>query len=187
MTSVINAAPTSAAAVANAFLDIQERDNTQFPPIDQMKLQKLVYYAHAWWLAYNDQALFDDDVRAWPWGPVVGSLYGDFKKFGRDPIRGHRALELVHDGDGPFDYHYEEPPAPSKEIMSFLESLWHTHKHLTGVQLSNATHAENEPWTIVRDRHGSLDDKPTIPNSVIRDVFKSKLGRRSEERAGDRG
>ncbi len=47
MTSVINAAPTSAAAVANAFLDIQESDHTQFPPIDQMKLQKLVYYAHA--------------------------------------------------------------------------------------------------------------------------------------------
>ncbi len=55
-------APTCAAAVANAFLDIQSADNGQFPPIDQMKLQKLVYYANAWWLAQHPDALFDDDV-----------------------------------------------------------------------------------------------------------------------------
>ena len=40
-------APTTAAAVANAFLDIQSEDAGKFPPIDQMKLYKLVYYAQA--------------------------------------------------------------------------------------------------------------------------------------------
>jgi hypothetical protein len=71
MAENITTAPTSAAAVANAFLDIQELDGGNFPPIDQMKLQKLVYYAYAWWLAYTGQQLFPEDVEAWPWGPVA--------------------------------------------------------------------------------------------------------------------
>ena len=40
-------APATAGAVANAFLDIQTDDHGVFPRIDQMKLYKLVYYAHA--------------------------------------------------------------------------------------------------------------------------------------------
>lgn len=50
--------PTTAAAVANSFLNIQAEDHSDFPRIDQMKLYKLVYYAHAWRLVQRDQNLF---------------------------------------------------------------------------------------------------------------------------------
>jgi hypothetical protein len=39
-------------AVPNAFLDIEDQDASVFPPIDQMKIQKLLFYAHAWFLAH---------------------------------------------------------------------------------------------------------------------------------------
>ncbi len=48
-------------------------------------------------------------------------------------------------------------------------------KAYTGVQLSNSTHAPGEPWTIVAQAVGT-GGKPMISNSLIRDVFKAKLG-----------
>ena len=167
--------PANAAAVANAFFDIQAADHSQFPPIDHMKLQKLLYYAHAWWLAGREDGLFSDDIEAWPWGPVVRNIYIQFNEFGREPIRGKRAHELVRTGEGALDYEFREPDYVPDDIVEFLNVIWRTHKDFTGIQLSNATHAQGEPWTIVKERYGSLEGKPKIPNELIRDVFRAKL------------
>ena len=40
-----------------------------------MKLQKLVYYAQAWSLVWDDLPLFDDRIEAWASGSAVPSLY----------------------------------------------------------------------------------------------------------------
>lgn len=95
-------AHTSAAAVANAFLDFQnaDPDRGKFPPIDQMKLYKLVFFAQAWWLAHTSTPLFQEDVHAWPWGPVVPELYGHFKSAGRGPIQQQRATKIQKTGPG---------------------------------------------------------------------------------------
>lgn len=170
-----SSAPTSAAAVANAFLDIQSWDPAKgsFPPIDQMKLYKLVYYAQAWWLAHTGVPLFEEDIKAWPWGPVVSDLYGHFKSAGRQPIQEQRATVLTKSSGG---YTYAEPPQPDQRVMNFLRSVWETHKGFSGVALSNATHEKGEPWTIVNELHNeNLSGKPLIPVELIRDVFKGKL------------
>lgn len=52
-------------------------------PMTAMKLQKLVYYAQAWSLVWDERPLFRADVEAWANGPVVRRLYnkhrGKFK------------------------------------------------------------------------------------------------------------
>ncbi|TAK73020.1 MAG: DUF4065 domain-containing protein [Gammaproteobacteria bacterium] len=40
-----------------------------------MKLQKLVYYAQAWHLVWEDKELFAEEIQAWASGPVVPDLY----------------------------------------------------------------------------------------------------------------
>lgn len=40
-----------------------------------MKLQKLVYYAQAWHLVWEDKELFPEEIQAWANGPVVPNLY----------------------------------------------------------------------------------------------------------------
>lgn len=169
--------PTSAAAVANAFLDIQDSDTGVFPRIDPMKLQKLVFYAHAWWLAFKDDALFDEDVCAWPWGPVVPAVYSEFRSFGANPIVGARAHQIVRIGPGPMAFRYAVPEHPNDEIMAFLRGVWESHKQYNGIQLSNATHSAGEPWTIVKEQYGDLSPKPVIPNDLIREVFKAKIAK----------
>lgn len=171
-----SSAPTSAAAVANAFLDLQRADSGNFPRIDQMKLYKLVYYAQAWWLAQKNIPLFEEDVYAWPWGPVVKELYGDFKSAGRSPITTQRATHLINTGTGFLNFRMAEPDKPSEDVMNFLKEIWEVHKPYTGIALSNATHAPGEPWTIVKEVNGGdLSDKPLIPVDLIRDVFKAKI------------
>ena len=43
--------------------------------VTAMKLQKLVYYAQAWSLVWDERPLFDETIEAWANGPVVPELY----------------------------------------------------------------------------------------------------------------
>ncbi|MBR8828413.1 MAG: DUF4065 domain-containing protein [Gomphosphaeria aponina SAG 52.96 = DSM 107014] len=54
--------------------------------ITNLKLQKLVYYAQAWYLALYDQPLFPEDFQAWASGPVQPELYECYKKNKWNPI-----------------------------------------------------------------------------------------------------
>lgn len=40
-----------------------------------MKLQKLVYYAQAWSMVWDEEPLFSEPIEAWINGPVVPALY----------------------------------------------------------------------------------------------------------------
>lgn len=84
--STSNAA-SSAAAVANEFLRLG-REEHNFPSIDQTKLQKLLFYSHAWHLAMFNKPLFEEDFEAWPWGPVSKDIYFQTKQHGTRPITG---------------------------------------------------------------------------------------------------
>lgn len=44
-----------------------------------MKLQKLVYYAQAWSLVWDEKRLFKAEIQAWANGPVVPMLYNQHR------------------------------------------------------------------------------------------------------------
>lgn len=162
----------SAAAVANMLLDLGERDSI---PISQMKLQKLLFYAHSWHLAIKNKPLFDEDFEAWPWGPVVRDIYNQTMRFGRGPVL-ERISHLERNGSNLLDWRFVPPPPISNdETREFIEEVWRSHRDYSAIQLSNSTHADGEPWTIVKQQVGNLDRKPTIPNDLIASVFKAKL------------
>lgn len=161
--------PTTAAAVANEFLRLSAAEGSN--PPDQMKLQKLLYYAHAWYLAYNGTPLFEDDFEAWPWGPVVRDVYMQTKDYGRGPVT-EPLWEFGKDDEGGFGF--ITPEGVPAELRPFIEAVWNAHKKFSGVQLSNATHAPGEPWTIIKDKLGT-DSKPKIPNDLIASVYRQKL------------
>jgi len=55
-------------------------------PMSAMKLQKLVYYAQAWSLVWEDRPLFGERIEAWAHGPVVPELYREHR--GQFEVRG---------------------------------------------------------------------------------------------------
>lgn len=164
----LGSAVSTVASVANEILSLGDRESIL---IDPMKLQKLIFYSHAWHLAYKNSPLFEADFEAWPWGPVVADVYSQTKSYGRKPITG-RISELRSNDVISF---FTPDGVDSKDLKDFILEIWNAHKRYTGIQLSNATHAEGEPWTIIKQHYGSLDDKPIIPNPLIASIFKKKI------------
>lgn len=48
--------------------------------IGTMKMEKLVYYCQAWWVARNDTPLFPEPLQAWRMGPVCPDLYREHRR-----------------------------------------------------------------------------------------------------------
>jgi len=163
--------PYSAAAVGNHILALGRQESI---PIDQMKLQKLLFYTQAWHLAEKDAPLIEEEIEAWPWGPVVRSIYYQTAGSGRDPIS-QEFTSVVKAGDGPLSWRLRIPRVEVPEDAEYIKQVWDIHKSFTGIQLSNSTHAPGEPWTIVKDQYGTLETKPPIPNDLIKAVFRQKL------------
>ncbi|MEO8085242.1 MAG: type II toxin-antitoxin system antitoxin SocA domain-containing protein [Bacteroidota bacterium] len=105
--------------------------------VTQMKLQKLVYFAHGYHLATNNQPLIREEIQAWEFGPVIPSIYHAFKLYGSDVI-----ADLKYASVSPSDLSI-------RLSASALETINYTWKALSGVsaaKLSAWTHQNGSPW-----------------------------------------
>ncbi|MDO6708798.1 Panacea domain-containing protein [Photobacterium sp. 1_MG-2023] len=100
--------------------------------ISQLKLQKMVYYADAWFLVNNDTALIEDNFEAWVHGPVVRSLYNRFKGYRWNPI-----LDDVNS------------PELDANVIEHLTEIYSVFGGYSGFELEQMTHNE-EPWLEAR-------------------------------------
>jgi uncharacterized phage-associated protein len=143
-----------AKVVANAILQAGQRDNI---PVEPMKLQKLVFLAHGWHLHYLHEPLFSQNVEAWKYGPVIPSLYSEFKEYKAAPIT--RLALLV-----PGTILLSDVP------IALIESVWRTYKDKGGIYLSMLTHEQGSAWDIAR-RDATGWYSPIIPNDKIEEEF----------------
>lgn len=139
--------PYDAKAIANEFLDIAQRHGESLTP---MKLQKLVYFAHGWNLGINDSPLINEEVEAWRYGPVIPSLYQEFKAFGGSPIEGRATsgypLKVARlENTTGNDHAY---------TRRLLDWVWRKYGAFTPAQLSSMTHAPETPWKKAWDSMG---------------------------------
>jgi len=161
--------PYDPIAVANDFIALA---NNARRPVDQMKLQKLVYYGHGYSLALFDCPLLDEEVQAWPYGPVVPTLYSVFRNYGNDPITklGYDRFKRAWPKSVP------ALPESAKEARAIIHRVWREYGKYTGIQLSNLTHQANAPWSITRSRNKYNLTRPAIPNVLIRNYFRRLVG-----------
>ena len=70
--------------VADFFVELagQEEEGV----ITQLKLNKLLYYAHGLYLAKTGKPLFGDAIEAWDYGPVIPAIYQKYRVCGSNPI-----------------------------------------------------------------------------------------------------
>jgi uncharacterized phage-associated protein len=164
----VSSAPYPPSAVANYFL-------SRGGDLTQMQLHKLLYYAHGWYLAVVGKPLLNETVSAWKHGPVVPSLYYDFKRFGARPVdRLAKTIDRV-------SRVRRAPQIDASDFMvrSLLERIWMVYGQLSGKRLSQLTHAADTPWSAVRGRNPELHGVD-IPNEEIRAYFERRLALRSE-------
>ncbi|NQZ05590.1 MAG: SocA family protein [Algicola sp.] len=89
---------------ANALLD---RAGEKTIKVTHLKLQKLAYYCQGLHLAVYDLPLFSDEFEAWRHGPVVSTLYHEYKKYGEQFIPhepGKAFFALTPENQGMIDF-----------------------------------------------------------------------------------
>jgi uncharacterized phage-associated protein len=123
----------SAIDVANAFFELAKKDGV---PLTNMQLQKLVYIAHGWSLALYDTGLFEEEVQAWEWGPVIPKLYNKLKKYGAGFV-----TEPIPNAESSYDGGLSE--------LALIKRVWAAYGKFSGPKLSAITHIDGTPWSQV--------------------------------------
>jgi uncharacterized phage-associated protein len=100
-------------------------------PITNLKLQKLLYYSQAWSLALSGKSLFTDRIEAWVHGPVVPSVFREYREFKWSP--------LVADCDQP----------AHGDVIRHVDRVLAVYGKFDASQLERMTHNE-DPWRNAR-------------------------------------
>jgi uncharacterized phage-associated protein len=160
-------APYSPRSVANALL---QRAFNARNPITQLKLQKLVYLCHGFYLAFKDVPLINEPFEAWDFGPVCRSIYQEFREFGRRPIS-RLAMEFDWDDEG-------ELPAPEpddEDALQVINYVYDAYSKWSAYQLSELSHKDGWAWKRTRDEDQFDLKNLDIDNEQIKTDFRPYL------------
>jgi uncharacterized phage-associated protein len=139
----------SAGAIADSLIALAHRRGR---PVNNLKLQRLLYYAQAWHLGRFGCPLFPEKLEAWMTGPVIPSLYWKFKPHGI--------------GDLPV------PPAVpelSPALAAFLDEIAADYLPLDEYDLDDMSKRET-PWRAAR---GGLDPSEPSRNELSEDEMRA--------------
>ncbi|MBQ9211365.1 MAG: SocA family protein [Clostridia bacterium] len=95
-----------------------------------LRLQKMLYFAQGWMLKRTGKPLFDENIEAWQYGPVVPECYEWYKGCGSNPLKA-------------------EMPARDKfspEEYALLLDVWAELSKYSTSQLVSMTHEKGTPW-----------------------------------------
>ncbi|MFJ5487649.1 Panacea domain-containing protein [Hansschlegelia beijingensis] len=142
--------------IAKWFINRVDRESGE--AITHLKLQKMVYFAQAYYLANFNKALFSEDIQAWAHGPVVPSLFEAYKNCSWNAI-GPVAPAKIKD----------------KDVLAYLEAAYEKFSKFGAKQLEKMTH-DHAPW---RDARGDLPPEARcsriIDKIAMRDFYAQKI------------
>ena len=122
----------NAKEVAKYFIYLSSKksvgDNKEKEGITNLKLQKILYFAQAYFLAKIGKPLFTDTIEAWEFGPVIPSIYHKLKKYGSNPIIDEKDKSTI-----------------SVEDKEILDKVWEAFGGYSASRLVDITHVLT-PW-----------------------------------------
>lgn len=135
-------------------------------PMTAMKLQKLCYYAQAWYLVWEERPLFNERIEAWANGPVCPELY-----------RQHRGrFQLTEWPDG-------QPGVLDARQKDDIDIVLDFYADMPAHELSELTHRE-PPWHDARDglRPGDRGSRE-ITHAAMAEYYESLVATDEEREA----
>lgn len=115
--------------VAGFFVQISSSEDE--PDLTNLKMQKLLCFAQAEYLALFEKPLFSDEIEAWDYGPVVKTVYHAYKHCGSFPIT---VFDTVNQTE------------ISSDHQQFLKSIWDKYAQFSAEHLVRLTHKKGMPW-----------------------------------------
>ena len=138
--------------VANFFVELAGQNGED--EISNMKLNKLLYFAQGHYLAKTGKPLFDDDIEAWDFGPVIPAIYHKYKICGKN----HIVAEGKDDISSSF----------TDEEYALLLDIAREYCKYTASYLMSKTHEPETPWALVWEREKR---NAKIDNEIIKAFF----------------
>jgi len=139
--------------------DVAEYVLRKCGPMTAMKLQKLVYYAQAWSLVWDERPLFNERIEAWANGPVCRALYS-----------AHHKQFMVEPGQI-----LSGAPNLDADAVRTIDSVLEFYGNKSAQWLSDLTHLE-DPWNGARRRAGVSDGAPCEEEITLADMHEYYSG-----------
>ena len=139
--------------IANFFINLSLSDTEDY--ITNLKLNKLIYFAQGWSLVRFGKPLFHNDIQAWKYGPVIPSIYYEYRKCGNSPIT------VIDDS-------YSNKVF-SGEQYSLLLDIYGEYGKFTARALTAMTHENGTPWS----RYYEEGKNTVIPKNAIKEYFQT--------------
>ena len=113
-------------------------------PVSPMKLQKILYFVSCEYVKATDCELLSEDFCVWQYGPVLPSVYNEFRSF-----RGNKITEYAKDANGD-SFIYNELTSPN--LKAAIDRVWTFFKQRSGPDLSRITHEDGSGWSHAFER-----------------------------------
>lgn len=154
----------SAMAVANAL--VKRAKDCQLRDLSPMKLQKLMFYVQSWHMARKGRPLIDDFFCRWQYGPVIPSLYHEFKEYGSTAISAYGGHIVEEDGA----LVKRRPIVGDGDVATWrlIDEVIAKYGAYSGSQLSAMTHEEGSAWQV----SGPVDGDP-ISNAQLAECIRN--------------
>jgi uncharacterized phage-associated protein len=136
---------------------IQQDALREEPDVTPMKLQKLLYFAQANFLASTGERLFDENIEAYEHGPVV------HREWQRHP--GRQIIAELPEAS------YASDMVVPTDIESFLDQVWLRYKDCSAMTLRNLTHRQ-DPW---KHHYDTNSYRAVIPDADMAEFFRHKV------------
>lgn len=160
-----SAPPYPAKAVANLLLDWAEQMRTDITPL---KMQKLLYFVHADYLIRTKLPLVKETFEAWSYGPVIPSIYEEFRIFSREKITSKASI---------FNPKTRSKTIPvlllCPEDESILRGIFGLYIGVDAGLLSALSHRPDGPWDQALKKFNAHQNiNRSISNELIRSAHK---------------
>lgn len=146
----------SVKAVCNSILKRSFEDGIKVTP---MKLQRIIYLVYKEYLKRTGCVLFRDNIQVWRTGPVVISIYDDYKYFkDKDITRFNRDIKgrvsVVSD----------------IMILGIIDDIWDTYKNKSGIELSEVIRGTGGAWCNAWECNKVILDINDIIDEIVKDL-----------------
>ena len=161
-------------AICNAILDMAERLQIE---VSNLSLNKILFFAHAHWLANFRRRLCALSFEAWQYGPVVPLIYHQFKHHGNNVIAS-RATKIDFETGEDVKVEY----ADLELDFDFLQSIVSEYGSYSSGKLVQLSHIDGGAWHHVWNSSPEQKFGMVIPDSLIARTFDGSMPRSSDRR-----
>lgn len=141
-------------------------------PVTNLKIQKVLYFVHVWYLVTFGKSCFSDKFQAWPLGPVLPTIYSQLAKYGSSPIDDEFMLQDEKELE-------DIKKELGSDLVQLIDEVYEKYGTLSAFQLVNITHNDS-PWLKAREGLSATEKSNNVIDDT--DVLAKYSGKKDGEK-----